>query len=198
MSLTLRSSLFVTIGTVLVLACGGERPVDMATPAGTREASPAKGAPAGAAGYELQFIDAMRQHHQGAVEMARMAVERSTDPKVKSLAQKMLADQQREIGQLQQWRDQWFPGAAAADASRLPGASSMKMDMTHMQSLSGHQFDMMWVDMMIPHHEGAVLMSCDAHEKSARPEIRNFARNVVRAQEQEISELEAWKAAMKM
>lgn len=74
----------------------------------------------------------------------------------------------------------------------------MNMDMSHMQSLSGHQFDMMFVDMMIPHHEGAVTMGCDAHAKAQKTEIKNFAKDVIRAQEKEISELQAWKGAMKM
>jgi uncharacterized protein (DUF305 family) len=56
---------------------------------------------------------------------------------------------------------------------------------------------MMFVDMMIPHHEGAVAMSCDAHAKSSHAEIKTFARNVIRAQEKEISELEQWKASLR-
>lgn len=56
--------------------------------------------------------------------------------------------------QLRQWRDQWYPGAAPAENMQMPGMSSMNMEMSHMQAMSGHALDMMFIDMMIPHHEG--------------------------------------------
>lgn len=183
---------------ILTSACAGEEKSGPTTAAGdTAPAQPANSS-SPAAEFDLQFLDAMKKHHESAVAMAKMAIDRAEDPKLRQMAEKMSADQQKEIGQLAEWRDAWFAGAAPADTSQLPGASSMSMDMSHMQSLHGHQFDMMFVDMMIPHHEGAVAMSCEAHEKSSREAIRKFAKDVVRAQEREISDLSAWKQAMKM
>jgi uncharacterized protein (DUF305 family) len=151
-----------------------------------------------ASDYDLQFLDAMRKHHEGAVTMAKLATERGSDAKVKEMAQTMIAKQQKEIDQLKSWRDQWFPNAPPADVSKVAGASSMNMDMSHMQSMQGHHLDMMFVDMMTPHHEGAIAMACEAHGKAGRNEVKRFSRDVIRDQEAEISRMESWKQSMKM
>ena len=184
---------------ILLIACGG----DTQNTAETTTTSTAPATQTAAArtpassNVDLPFIDAMQKHHEQAVQMAKVAAERATDPKIRSMAAKMVDDQQ-EIAQLTTWREQWFAGAPPADTAKIAGSSPMNMGMSHMQSLTGHQFDMMFVDMMVPHHEGAIAMSCDAHTRSTRDEIKKFARGVVRAQEKEISDLTAWKQSMAM
>ena len=184
----------------LLVACGGER--ESTSTASTTSAATATEsappAPAASTQFDLQFIDAMRKHHELAVQMAKLAAERATDAKIRSMATKMASDQEKEIAQLTSWREQWFSGAPPAETTSMPGAASMNMDMSHMQSLSGHPFDMMFVDMMLPHHEGAIAMACAAHAQSGRAELKQFARGVIRAQEQEISDLSSWKQTMGM
>jgi uncharacterized protein (DUF305 family) len=55
------------------------------------------------------FIDAMVPHHQGAIEMAKVADENSENPRVKDLAQNIASVQKREIEQMSRWREQWHP-----------------------------------------------------------------------------------------
>jgi uncharacterized protein (DUF305 family) len=59
--------------------------------------------------FEEAFIDAMIPHHQSAIEMAQVALENSDNPKIKDLAQYIISAQQREIEQMTQWRQQWYP-----------------------------------------------------------------------------------------
>ena len=59
--------------------------------------------------FDEAFIDAMIPHHQSAIEMARAALENSDNPKIKELAQNIISAQQREIEQMTQWRQQWYP-----------------------------------------------------------------------------------------
>jgi uncharacterized protein (DUF305 family) len=54
-----------------------------------------------------RFIDAMIPHHQGAIEMAQVAREKSSIPDIKHLAENIVSAQQREIEQRKQWREQW-------------------------------------------------------------------------------------------
>jgi len=59
--------------------------------------------------FDKAFIDAMIPHHQSAVEMAKVALEKSKNPKLKELAENIISAQQREIEQMTHWRQQWYP-----------------------------------------------------------------------------------------
>ena len=148
--------------------------------------------------YDLQFIDTMTKHHQMAVMMSETAVQKGTDAKAKEFGRKGAEDQKKDIERLAAWRQQWYANAAEAHNMQLPGAASMNIDMRHMQTSSGHALDMMFVNMMIPHHRGALEMSRDALQKAQRQELKDFAQETIDKQEKEIAELEAWKKSMGM
>ncbi|PSB28732.1 hypothetical protein C7B82_12790 [Stenomitos frigidus ULC18] len=57
------------------------------------------------------------------------------------------------------------------------------------------QFDQRFLNAMIPHHEGAVVMAQDALKKSKRPEIQALARDIIRSQEAEIKQMKQWQQA---
>jgi len=59
--------------------------------------------------FDRAFIDAMIPHHQSAIDMARVALENSDDPKIKELAENIVSAQQKEIEQMKQWREEWYP-----------------------------------------------------------------------------------------
>ena len=61
--------------------------------------------------FDRAFIDAMIPHHQSAIDMASVAVEESDDPELKEIAAAIVEAQGREIGQLERWREQWYPGS---------------------------------------------------------------------------------------
>jgi uncharacterized protein (DUF305 family) len=71
--------------------------------------------------------------------------------------------------------------------------SSMSMDMSHMQSMTGHALDMMFIDMMIPHHEGGLAMGQDALAKAEHPEIKGLAQKMIEKQKREIEQMQQWK-----
>ena len=52
---------------------------------------------------DVDFARMMIPHHQGAIDMARAQLEKGKDPQLRELAQKIIADQEREIGILNQW-----------------------------------------------------------------------------------------------
>ena len=185
---------------LFAVACGSPETqstdsAQQTTNATTTEASST--APA-SADYDLQFIDTMTKHHQMAVIMSETAQQKASDAKVKEFGRKGAEDQKKDIERLAAWRQQWHVNAADASSMHLPGAASMNMDMSHMQTSSGHDFDMMFVDMMIPHHRGAIEMARDALQKAQRQELKDFAQETIDKQEKEIAELEAWKKSMGM
>ena len=54
-------------------------------------------------------------------------------------------------------------------------------------------FDRAFIDGMIPHHESAIQMAGVALEESDNPRVEDLARNIVEAQEREISQMRAWR-----
>jgi uncharacterized protein (DUF305 family) len=59
--------------------------------------------------FDTAFIDAMIPHHQSAIHMAQVASKKSEIPAIKELAENIVSAQKREIEQMKQWRQQWYP-----------------------------------------------------------------------------------------
>ena len=149
--------------------------------------------------FDLQFIDTMTNHHQGAIDMAKMALTKSSNDELKKFAQKIIDDQNKEIGQMKDWREKWYSGKPAALNMEMPGmGDSMKMmagdGMKKMEAASGREFDLMFLDMMKPHHAGAIAMAKDALAKAEHSEIKTLSNQIIKAQEAEIKQIDAWKA----
>jgi uncharacterized protein (DUF305 family) len=107
----------------------------------------------------------------------------------------MTADQQREINEMKRWREQWFAGKPSALNMEIAGmADSMKgMNMTRLNTASGKEFDVEFVNMMTPHHQGAVVMAREALTRSQHAEIKTLANQIIQAQEAEIQQMQNWK-----
>ena len=61
---------------------------------------------------DRDFATMMITHHQGAIDMARQEIARGRDPEMRALAAKVVADQQREIAQMQSWLEKTRGGSA--------------------------------------------------------------------------------------
>ncbi len=71
--------------------------------------------------------------------------------------------------------------------------SEMDSMMHNLEGKSGDEFDRVFLDDMIVHHEGAVQMSQAALERASHEEIKNLARNIIKAQEEEIAQMKEWR-----
>ncbi len=156
------------------------------------------------ANFDLRFIDAMIPHHQGAVEMANVAQQKSKRPEIKKLADNIIKSQNLEITQMKQWRQAWYPsGGDKPMAYNSQMGHMMEMSSDQMKGMMMSQdlgaadaeFDLRFINAMIPHHEGAVTMAKDALNKSKRPEIKKLAQEIVKAQDIEIKQMQQWRKA---
>lgn len=154
--------------------------------------------------FDLRFIDAMILHHQGAVEMAEVALENSSRPEIQNLAEAIISAQEQEISQMQQWRQAWYPEAGAdpimydnSQGTMMPMSAEMQAAMLMSTDLgkSDDEFDLRFIQAMIPHHEGALEMAQEALEKSDRTEIRQLAEAILTSQQQEIDQMQQWQQA---
>jgi uncharacterized protein (DUF305 family) len=152
--------------------------------------------------YDLRFIDGMIPHHEGAVAMAEAALEHSQRPEIRQLAENIIAAQQGEIKQMQDWRAAWYPDAPAVP---MMYHAEMKHDMPMDQAMMGamrmdmdlgeadDEFDLRFINAMIPHHEGAVVMAEDLQNKSNRPELQTLAEAIITSQQAEIDQMKQWR-----
>ncbi len=149
---------------------------------------------AATAPFDLQFLDSMIAHHQGALEMATLAEARAESSEIKELATSIIFDQEREIGKMTEWRDGWFEGTASAVNMQFPGMSHgmQGMDMKKLASLKGREFDVEFVRQMIPHHEGAIEMAKAVKESSSRAELKELADDIISSQGAEIKQMRDW------
>jgi len=139
------------------------------------------------------FIDAMVPHHQGAVEMAQVALENAEHDEIRSLAEDVVTAQEAEIEQLKQIKQREF-GSSEVPMEMSPGQMrSMGMTMDPQELANQDPFDKAFIDAMIPHHKSAIAMASVALEESEIPEIREIARDIVRAQQREIRQMEQWR-----
>ncbi|MBW4533531.1 MAG: DUF305 domain-containing protein [Pleurocapsa minor HA4230-MV1] len=154
------------------------------------------------ADYDLRFIDGMLMHHQGAVNMAEDALSKSQRPEIKKLAQDIIAAQNREISQMKEWRTAWYPkadstpmayhsqmGHTMAMTDEQKQAMMMSMDL----GTGDAEFDLRFINAMVPHHEGALVMAEDALSKSQRPEVKKLAQDILTSQQQEIEQMNQWR-----
>src|SRR4028119_1203042 len=59
--------------------------------------------------FDKAFIGAMIPHHRSAIQMANVALERSDNPRIRERAGGLGRAQEREILQMQTWRENWYP-----------------------------------------------------------------------------------------
>ena len=134
--------------------------------------------------YEDRFIDMMIPHHQSAIIMAKDALKKTSHPELKKLAQNIIAAQEKEISLMKELRKKWY-GHSADDES-----SSSDQKIGEKLGPAGKDYEDNFIDMMIPHHQTAILMAKDALKKTSHPELKKLAQNIITDQEAEISVME--------
>jgi uncharacterized protein (DUF305 family) len=138
------------------------------------------------------FIDAMVPHHQGAIDMAEIALKNAEHVEIKQLSENIISTQRAEIKELKSIKKEEF---GTSEVPMEMSAEDMQMmGMTDPDELANKDpFDKAFIDAMIPHHQSAIDMAKIAYEKSENPRIKELAVNIVSAQQEEIEEMKRWR-----
>jgi uncharacterized protein (DUF305 family) len=105
---------------------------------------------------------------------------------------------------MKQWRKSWYAKASDTPMAWSPEmghmmamSASQKQGMMMSQSLGAADagFDVRFIDAMIPHHEGALVMAKEILDKSKRPDIKKLAQDIIASQQVEIKQMQGWKKA---
>jgi uncharacterized protein (DUF305 family) len=139
------------------------------------------------------FIDAMVPHHQGAIAMARVALENAKHNEIKELSRNIVSTQQSEIEELKFIKKEEFGTSNVPMEMNQEQMRSMGMMMDPQQLAKENPFDEAFIDAMIPHHQSATEMAEVASEKSENSRIKELAGNIISAQKREIEQMKQWR-----
>lgn len=147
------------------------------------------------ASVDVGFARDMSLHHEQAVQMASIIYDRSTDPAIRSLAYDILTTQQGQIGIMSGWLDAWgVPWTSAGPRMAwmgmpteglMPGMATADQ-MAALRAAQGTAADILFLQLMIPHHQGGVAMAADAAGRATQEPVRLLAQSMVEAQSLEI------------
>ena len=140
-----------------------------------------------------RFIDAMVPHHQGAIEMAEVALENAEHEEVQALAEDIVSAQEAELEELKSIKREEFGTSEVPAGLSAEEMEGMGMMMDPRELADQEPFDRTFIDNMIPHHESAIEMANMALKESENPEIREIAGAIVGAQEKEIAQMQRWR-----
>ena len=148
---------------------------------------------------DVAFAQGMIPHHGQAVQMADMALDISTTPAIRTLAGKIKAAQDPEIETMQGWLRTW--GQAVPEPDQSMGHDSDGMggmmregmmtdaDMATLGHAGGGDFDRMFLEMMVRHHQGAITMAQRELAEGKDQATKDLAQAIITAQQAEITEM---------
>lgn len=193
-----RATSAVGLGLVVAVgltACGGDDSGDTAT---TAEVSTTEHNDA-----DVAFATDMIQHHAQALSMVDLTLDRPLDPEVQSLAEDIRAAQGPEIETMADWLTKWGEevpetmrdhvnsGHDMDDMEGMDGGDEMpgmmtSDDMSALEDASDAEFQTMWLDMMVEHHEGAIEMAKTEQADGKYKDAVDLAGDIVESQSAEV------------
>ncbi|HVK27478.1 MAG TPA: DUF305 domain-containing protein [Nocardioides sp.] len=150
---------------------------------------------------DIAFVQMMVPHHAQALTMSKLAPTRAESPRVKALARRILAAQRPEILAMAAWLTE--QGVAVPSASDDPGAfdhgehghASMHGMLTDeqlhaLEDATGAEFDRLFLEGMIQHHEGAIEMADAVAKRGSDVRVAEMAEEMVIGQGAEVDRME--------
>jgi len=144
------------------------------------------------------FARDMSIHHRQAVLMAGLARDRSTDAEIALIAYDIESGQLAQVGEMQGWLSlwglsqstgepmSWMGGHGGMDmsgsgAGLMPGMATAD-DLDELRAAEGAEFDKLFLQLMIRHHQGGAQMASFAAEHADVRPVRTLARSIANSQ----------------
>ncbi|OGX86583.1 DUF305 domain-containing protein [Hymenobacter glacialis] len=145
------------------------------------------------------FAHMMLEHHKGAVAMADIQLRDGKDATMRQMAEKIKADQQQEIGELEAVATRLDNAPTNYQPQDLndPFTAQMKMSMTtmmqHMPATVANP-DMNFNMLMTTHHQSAMDMAKAEVTHGKDSKLKAMAEKMIATQQKEIDAFKTWHA----
>jgi uncharacterized protein (DUF305 family) len=142
---------------------------------------------------DVRFVQRMIPHHQQALEMAALVMERTSDQDLRGLADRIDAAQGPEISVMRSWlRTRGLPvapgGHGAIGHEQMPGMATAEQ-LDRLKAASGAAFDRLFLQLMIAHHQGALTMATEVLRSGVEATVYRLALDVNATQSAEITRM---------
>ncbi|WP_017570620.1 DUF305 domain-containing protein [Nocardiopsis halotolerans] len=154
------------------------------------------------------FLRDMSAHHAQAVDMSMIILEKTEDPELSTVATDIARTQQSQIGIMQGWLMAWdLPARGSQPAmawmeghdhgggeggevpDTMPGLASSE-EMASLEEAEGEEAELLFLELMIAHHEGGIDMADAEVELGQEELVVNFAEGMASSQQKEIELME--------
>lgn len=135
---------------------------------------------------DARWAAMMVDHHRNGIELTDLALQKSRNPGVRGVAADSKRDQQSELPQL-------LEVAKAGGLGPMPPEPPLRrfsdQEMQKLRSLSGAEFDRMWLDVLSSHHMAAIMMSDVALAGTAGGKAQQLQRQIVDGQLRQVARM---------
>lgn len=131
---------------------------------------------------DISFAEMMIPHHEQAIEMSDIALLNTTNPDLLELAQEIKSAQSPEIEVMKGWNGV----KTSTHAGHMMDGMLSESELADLRDAKGKAFDLLFLQEMIKHHEGAIEMA-QAVVNSKNKAVADLATSIIKTQELEIS-----------
>jgi uncharacterized protein (DUF305 family) len=169
---------------------------------------------------DVGFAQDMRMHHLQAVTMAGIERDRTADPILRGLAFDIESTQLSQASEMSGWLTVWeqpslpAPGAGhmawmseggthahsngtggrtTGSVTRMPGMATTE-ELNKLRKASGADLDILFLQLMLRHHQGGLEMAQYGSEHASKGYVRNLAGKIVQSQESESDQMKTFLA----
>jgi uncharacterized protein (DUF305 family) len=135
---------------------------------------------------DIMFAEMMIPHHEQAIEMSDLAFANTTNPDVLALAEQIRGAQEPEIELMKSWPGVDLGGHAGHTMMGMLDENELEM----LRVTTGADFDRLFLEGMIKHHEGAIDMA-EMINDSRNPEVAKLGKAIIESQSSEIAAMKA-------
>ena len=143
---------------------------------------------------DVGFLQDMDVHHGQGVEMAVWARNNTANPEIRQLAFDIESTQTAQVGRMQGWLTLWgepltppsgqFMGWMGMPTATMPGMASPE-DLARLRASTGPALDVVFLQLMLRHHQGGLPMMQAAADEASVPAVRALAQSMATSQTSE-------------